>query len=103
MLSLEHGPASFSMTLSGVAIGDIALVGIPGEPFTGIGRGLKETEGWTLVLPCCLVNGSHGYFPMKDAYDEGGYEARSSRFRAGVAELIIDEGQAMLADLHKKD
>lgn len=36
---------------------------------------------------------------MREAYDEGGYESRSSRFRAGVAELIIQEGQALLETL----
>lgn len=99
MLRLEHGPEAFDLNLSGVALGNIAMVGIPGEPFTGIGRGLKEAEGWTLVLPMCLTNGDDGYFPMKDAYDEGGYEARSSSYRAGVAEQIIAEGTALLNEL----
>ncbi len=31
-----------------------------------------------------------------DAYVEGGYEARSSNFKAGVAEKIIDVGLEML-------
>lgn len=78
------------------------MVGIPGEPFTGIGRGLKEAEGWKLVLPCCLTNGAEAYFPMKDAYDEGGYEARSSSFKAGVAEQIIEEGKMLLRDLRRE-
>ena len=99
MVRLEHGPDSFPMTLTGIAIGDVAIAGIPGEPFTGIGRGLKQAEGWELVLPFCLTNGSQGYFPMQDAYDEGGYEARSSSFRAGVAELLIEEGTKMLDGL----
>ena len=99
MLKLEHGPESFDMNLLGIAIGPVAMVGIPGEPFTGIGRGLKETEGWDLVIPTCCTNGYEGYFPMRDAYDEGGYEARSSRFSAGVAELMIEEGRKLLGDL----
>ena len=99
MVRLEHGPASFPMYLTGIAIGSIAIAGIPGEPFTGIGKALKEASGWDLVLPMCLVNGSQGYFPMKEAYDEGGYEARSSNFKAGVAELIIQEGTALLDSL----
>lgn len=101
MLRLEHGPESFEMQLSGIAIGDVVLLGIPGEPFTGIGRALKDTEGWELVLPTCLTNGSEGYFPMKEAYDEGGYEARSSSFQAGVAELIIEEGKKLMSDLSR--
>jgi hypothetical protein len=99
MVRLENGPDSFDMPLTGIAIGNVALVGIPGEPFTGIGRGIKDTPGWGLILPCCLTNGSEGYFPMQDSYDEGGYEARSSNFRSGVAELIIAQSKAVLAAL----
>jgi len=99
MIRLEHGPEAFEMEISGVKIGNIAMIGIPGEPFSGIGRGLKEASGWDMILPCCLTNGAEGYFPMQEAYDEGGYEARSSNFKAGIAELIIDEGKQMLAEL----
>ena len=99
MLDLENGPEAFDVSFSGIAIGNISLFAIPGEPFTGIGRGLKEAEGWTLVLPMCLTNGDVGYFPMKDAYDEGGYEARSSSYKAGTAELIIEEGIKLLNEL----
>ncbi len=99
MVALEHGPASFPLGLSAVAIGPVALLGIPGEPFNGIGRGIKEAEGWEVVMPCCLTNGSEGYFPMQDSYDEGGYEARSSYYKAGTAELIIQEGKSLLNTL----
>ena len=96
MVRLENGPDAFDMRLSGMAIGPVAIIGIPGEPFSGIGKGLKATEGYGMILPCCLSNGSQGYFPMQDSYDEGGYEARSSRFKAGVAEFIIEEGKKIL-------
>jgi len=99
MVRLEHGPDAFDMRLSAMVIGPVAIIGIPGEPFTGIGMGLKATEGYDMILPCCLSNGSEGYFPMQDSYDEGGYEARSSRFKAGVAEYIIDEGKKLLTSL----
>ena len=102
MVLLEHGPDHFEMPLTALAIGDIALIGIPGEPFTGIGRGLKASTDWTAVLPCCLTNGSEGYFPMMDAYEEGGYEARSSRFRAGVAEKIVEQGLALLREMKRE-
>ena len=101
MVKLQNGPESFPMELSSVAIGPVALIGLPGEPFTGIGRGLKEAEGWELVLPCCLTNGNEGYFPMQDAYDEGGYESQSSFFKAGVAEYLIEEGLKVLNNLRK--
>ena len=94
---LEHGPESFPLNLSGVAIGNVALIGIPGEPFNGVGVGLKAAPGWDLVIPTCITNGSEGYFPMKDSYEEGGYEAGDSSYKAGVAELLIEEGKKLLA------
>ena len=99
MVRLENGPENFELRLSALALGNIAFCGIPGEPFTGIGRGLKEAEGWDLVCPMCLTNGAQGYFPMQEAYDEGGYEARSSPFKAGVAEKLIAEGTALMQSL----
>lgn len=99
MVRLENGPDVFDMPLSALAVGPVAIIGIPGEPFTGIGVGLKQTEGFDLIIPCCASNGYEGYFPLKDSYDEGGYEARSSKFKAGVAEYIIQEGKKLLGSL----
>ena len=99
LVRLEKGPALFQMPLSGIAIGPVAMVGIPGEPFTGVGRGLKEAPDWAMVLPTCNTNAKEGYFPMLECYEEGGYEAGSSNYKAGVAEILIKEGLDMLKDL----
>ena len=99
MVRLEHGPESFQMPLSGLAIGPVAMVGIPGEPFTGIGRALKKAPDWELVLPTCNTNAKEGYFPMMECYEEGGYEAGGSNYKAGVAEYVIENGLAMLKEL----
>ena len=99
MVRLENGPDAFEMPLSAIAIGPVAMLGLPGEPFTGVGRGLKEAEGWELILPTCNTNAKEGYFPMLECYEEGGYEAGSSNFKAGVAELLIEAGISMLNSL----
>ena len=98
-IRLENAPDTFPMIFSAVSIGDVALFGIPGEPFNLVGRGLKAAPGWKMVIPCCNTNAKEGYFPMIDSYEEGGYEARGSNFKAGVAELIISEGKEILASL----
>jgi len=36
---------------------------------------------------------------MKASYDEGGYEARCSNFKAGVGELINSKGKKLLDEL----
>ena len=96
---LEKGPDFFEMPLSAIAIGPVAMFGVPGEPFTGIGRALKEAPGFELVLPTCNTNAKEGYFPMMECYEEGGYEAGSSNFKAGVAELLIDAGLELLKEV----
>jgi len=52
-----------------------------------------------LVLPCGLTNGYEGYFPTREAYDEGGYEARASCYKSGVAETIAEAAREILNDL----
>lgn len=96
MVRLENGPEAFDMFINAVTFGGVGLVTIPGEGFTEIGMALKETEGFDMVIPMGLSNGYQGYFPMASNYAEGGYEARSSNFKAGVAEIIIEEGKALL-------
>ena len=102
MLNLENGPDQFELALTGLRLGPVVFAGIPGEPFTQIGRSIKEAPGYKMILPVCLCNGTQGYFPMKEAFDEGGYEARSSRYKGGVAETIIEESKVMLEELLKK-
>ena len=99
IIKLKDAPETFPLLFSVIAIGEVALFGIPGEPFTGIGRGLKEAPEWRMVLPCCQTNAKEGYFPMKDSYEEGGYEAVSSNYKAGTAERIIEEGLSILKEL----
>lgn len=99
ILQLEHGPDSFTLPISGVRIGEVALVGFPGEPFTDIGVGLKESSPYALTMPCCLVNGAEAYFPLRDSYDEGGYEAVGSLFGPRTAELLIENGLEILKRL----
>lgn len=102
MCRLENGPETFTLDLMGLRVGDVAFVGIPGEPFTEIGVEIKKNEGYKMIMPCCITNGYEGYFPMKSAFDEGGYEARSSRYKGDVAEKIIEGGKEVLKELRIK-
>ena len=96
---LENGPEYFKIRLTAVKLGTVAYLGIPGEPFTDIGVEIKKAEGWNLIMPTALTNGNIGYFPMKSAYDEGGYEAKTSSFKAGVAEIIIENAIQLLNEI----
>jgi hypothetical protein len=96
MVQLENGPDFYDVRLSAVAIGNIAMIGLPCEPFTALGVALKQAPGWDLVLPCCLTNGHWGYVGMTQNYIEASYETRGSRLKAGCGELMIENGLRIL-------
>ncbi len=100
MVNMVDAPDTFTLYLNAVKVGSIVFSGVPGEPFTDIGRGIKSQSQFDMTIVCCCANGYEGYYPMQSAYDEGGYEARSSRFAAGIAERIIDGSVEMLKKIH---
>jgi len=102
MVRLENAPDVYELPIGAIRIGKVAFIGIPGEPFNAVGRGLKEAKGWDLIIPTCITNGSEGYYPMQDSYDEGGYEAKASTFKAGTAEQLIRDGVRILDELRNK-
>lgn len=99
MIRVSLGPDTDALPVSAIRIGPAVFVGIPGEPFNGIGLGLKENSPFEVTLPCCLVNGGQGYYPMYECYEEGGYEAGSSNFAPGVAERLIETGTKLMNTL----
>lgn len=99
MVRLESAPDAFHMNISAVALGNIVLLGTPGQLFAHSGYALKAIPGWDLVIPTSQTNGSEGYFPHLSAYKEGGYEAAASNFKVGSAELIVEETAKLLHDL----
>ena len=100
MVLLADGPAAFDLPLSAVAVGEaVVFAGIPGEPFTEIGRAIRAKSPFRMTLCTCLTNGSCGYFPVASAYEEGGYEARSSVFASTVAADIVDGHEAVLRQI----
>lgn len=99
---MEHGPNHFDLPVSSLVIGtSVAFAGFPGEPFNNIGVEVKKGSPFTLTIPACIVNGYRGYFPFSDAYEQGGYESRSSNFGPSVAQDLIDGQLKQLNELCK--
>ena len=66
-----------------------APVAIPVEAFSEIGVAVKESSPASQTLFSGYTNGSLGYMPMADAYEEGGYEVTTTPMAAGAAEETI--------------
>jgi len=102
IIRLEHEPDLVDLYLTCVSFGDIAFSGLPGEPFTEIGRQIKARSPFKMTIPCCCANGYQGYFPTYDAFAEGGYEAGSARFKAGIAETLIEKSVELVNAVNNK-
>ncbi|MCS6919084.1 MAG: hypothetical protein NZM28_04885, partial [Fimbriimonadales bacterium] len=64
-----------------MALGDLLLVGFPGEPITALGleaRRIGQAQGFRYVAPVALVNEWIGYILTREEYERGGYEATVS-------------------------
>ena len=96
---MQTKPDSKELILTAVSIGDMVFASLPGEPFTEVGRQIKARSPFTLTIPCCCANGYEGYYPVQSAFNEGGYEALTSRYVAGTAELLIDTSSEIIKTL----
>lgn len=91
IMAIEELGEKRCLPLVAISVGDVVFGGFPGEPFTEMGRIVKNKSKFTLTIPSCCTNGYEGYYPMMDAYDEAGYEANSARYERGTAEKLANE------------
>lgn len=72
----------------------IALVGLPGEPFVGLQLLLKARSPLPLTFMTGYTNGYFGYFPTINAAVAGGYGANNlvTRVEVGAGERMVDRG-----------
>ena len=99
LLGLAKGAITPNVCVSAFSVGDFAVAGIPGEPFCEIGKRIRAGSTFPAQFTLGLTNGSQGYYPMMDAFDVQGYEARTSRFKAGVGELLADTALELVTKL----
>ncbi len=79
------------------AVGEFALIGFGGEPFTQYGRVLRDANPELFVLAACNCNGSEGYLPTAEAFEEGGYEAMTTSFTPCTPQVLQDAANDLLA------
>jgi neutral/alkaline ceramidase-like enzyme len=85
--------------LSLARIGEIAIVGIPGEAFVEFGLALKANPHFAHTFVVGYCNDLIGYIPTREAYPQGGYEVDSARVAPGAGEQIVACALAGLSEL----
>jgi hypothetical protein len=86
-----------------VVIGDVAIVGVPGEFFTVLGQEIKRRSPFRDTSVFELANDYIGYIPDQRGFDRGGYQVWTglhSFLERGTGELIVSEAVALLRSLH---
>jgi hypothetical protein len=77
--SVDSVPKHLEMTIAVIRIGDVGIVGMPCEPFQGIGRRIRRQSPLPISIPCAYMNASHGY--ITDAANTGDREYMSAFYR----------------------
>ena len=99
-LVAKYAPIQASVTA--VRMGRLAIVGIPGEPTSHLGRQIRDfgrTLGFECVLVISHVNGWMGYILDPKDYDRGGYEATLSFYGREEGGKVVSAAEHALADL----
>ena len=99
---VDQGAGVLTTHMTALTIGDIALVGVPGELFAELGIAIKANPLFphTFVLGYC--NDLAGYFPTREAYDLGGYEVGTSRVAQGSGEVLVERTLSMLSEMRRE-
>ena len=85
--------------LTAITIGkDLAFVSLPGEPFNGIARAIREKSPFKQTFVVSLAQSVSGYVPMKECFERGGYEVQPqiNSVAPEAAEAIIEAAVANL-------
>jgi hypothetical protein len=86
-----------------ILIGDVAIVGVPGEFFTVLGQEIKRRSPFRYTYVFELANDYMGYIPDRQSYDRGGYQVWTglhSFLERGAGEAIVSSAVLLLDRLH---
>lgn len=88
-----------------VAIGDVAIVGVPAEFFTRLGMDLKARSPFKHTVVAELSNDAIGYTPDREAFPLGGYQVWTgfhSYSEPGTGERIVEQAVELLWQLARQ-
>jgi hypothetical protein len=101
--SLHRQPLFQMVPLTVIEIGEAVFVGFGGEPFTKYGADVRAAASDKFVICTCITNGNSGYLPTKEAFEEGGYESRSSNFTDVLPSVLQQAIEEMLENIDVKN
>jgi hypothetical protein len=82
-----------------IRIGDVAIVGLPGEIFVELGFHVREHSPFKTTIVTELANDAIKYVPTKKAFGEGSYEVTNSIVTPGGGEALAEKAVELLKGL----
>jgi hypothetical protein len=99
VLHVAELPAQSELEVHVLRIGDLALVGLPGEVFVEFGLTLKDRSPFAHTAVVGLANGAVGYLPTEAGFDQGAYESWRSEWswtNRGTGERLTERAATLL-------
>jgi Neutral/alkaline non-lysosomal ceramidase, N-terminal len=94
------GRSHVEVEMHAIRIGDAALIGVPLEPFAGIGAEVRASSPLKVTQFAGYTNGWEGYVPTEAQVGAGGYEAEwATPYAKGAASALSREAKKLLDDL----
>ena len=94
---------TFEIEVHTIRIGEWAMVGLPSEIYSEIGRDIKKDSPFEMTSVISLANGTHGYIAPDYVLDTSAYPARFSMYNAyagiGTADLLINKSLNQLKEM----
>ncbi|MBX3095381.1 MAG: hypothetical protein KF812_00825 [Fimbriimonadaceae bacterium] len=96
MAVARFAPTEANLTI--LKIGNLRIIGVPGEPTGDLARAVENAAGPRPVMIVSHVNGWAGYMLTSAEYDEGGYEATLSFYGRDFPAALLDAVQRGVRD-----
>jgi hypothetical protein len=95
LIAAGEGAVPATLDLEVWALGELALISVPGELFASLGaRIVRAARGLALVVG--YANGYVGYLADADAHEQGTYEALASPFAADAGEGVVEAAISLI-------
>jgi len=93
--------ATFQFVVTALRLGEVALVGLPGEIFVEFGLDIKRRSPFKHTYIASYSNGHAGYIATRRAFIGGSYEAWHGSARVGRegGYLMVDKAVELLEEL----
>lgn len=99
ILARPNRPATTTMEINTLRVGNLAFITAPIEMFAAHGKYIKDNSPFEFTFICTCSNDAKGYIPTIDAYEYGCYESYTSTFAKGVGEALAEKYVEMLKGL----